>query len=143
MTIISAVDAFHDPDGSKAKAAREWYAVNGPPDVQPLPLGYSERERCQGRSGAHHILKWYARSLAGLDYKVEQHPQYDEFARGVMASEFAPSFTTDDPELQKRFPPCQGLGPGLMWKPPERLEQIPKRRTSRMPPNDSSCVRAV
>jgi hypothetical protein len=119
---ISAIDHVHDPDSPKALAAREWFALHGPADLQPLPLGYSERERCQGRSGAHHILKWYTRSLAGLDYNVELHPKYEEFARGVMASEFAPDFTKDDPELKKRFPPSSlpGLGPGLMWKPPAR-----------------------
>lgn len=129
--ITSAVDALHDPDSPKAKAAREWFAVHGPADLQPLPLGYDERERCQRRSGAHHILKWYARSLASLDYNVELHPKYEEFARGVMASERAPDFTKNDPELQKRFPPCpiEGLGPGLTWKPAQAAARLPKRRS--------------
>jgi hypothetical protein len=127
--IISAVDMLHDPDSSKAQAAREWFAVHGPADVQPLPLGYSERERCQGRSGAHHILKWFARSLAGLGYDVELHPKYDEFASGVMNSEFSPDFIKNDPELKKRFPPCplKGLGPGLVWRAPKRPRGRPRR----------------
>jgi hypothetical protein len=130
MSIISAVDLFHDPDGSEAQAAREWFATHGPADLQPLPLGYSERERCQGRSGAHHILKWYARSLACLHYDVHRHPWFDDFARGVMCSEFAPDFTTEDEELQKRFPPTplEGLVEGLIWEPKKKER---RRRTRR------------
>jgi hypothetical protein len=128
--ITSAVDALHDPDSPKAQAAREWFAVHGPADVQPLPLGYWERECCQGRSGAHHILKWYARSLASNDYDVDKHPSFDDFARGVMASDGSPSFIKDDPELQKRFlpRPLNGLDySSLVWLPPKRPRGRPRR----------------
>ena len=128
--IISAVDANHDPDSPVAQAARDWFAVHGPADLQPLPLGYGERERCQGRSGAHHILKWYARSLASNDYDVDKHPSFDDFARGVMAEERAPSFTKNDPDLNKRFPPCplEGLdAASLVWRRPERPRGRPRK----------------
>ena len=32
----------HNPSGRRAVAARKWLADNGPPDLQPLPLGYNE-----------------------------------------------------------------------------------------------------
>jgi len=130
--IISAVDSSHNPDSPKAHAAREWFSVHGPADLQPLPLGYGERELCQGRSGAHHILKWYARSLASNDYDVDKHPSFDNFARGVMASELTPDFIKNDPELQRRFPP-RPLGglheASLVWLEPKRPRGRPGRAT--------------
>jgi hypothetical protein len=107
----------------RAVLARRWHAKYGPPDrdLQPLPLGYNEREDLK-RGRAPHILAWYARSLAGFDYNVVDHPSFKDYAAGVMASEIAPSFITEDPELQHRFPPrpLPGLGSGLMWLPPEK-----------------------
>jgi hypothetical protein len=107
----------------RAVLARRWHAKYGPPDrdLQPLPLGYNEREALKG-GRAPHILAWYARSLDGFDYNVVDHPSFKDYAAGVMASEIAPSFITEDPELQHRFPPrpLPGLRPGLMWLPPEK-----------------------
>jgi hypothetical protein len=52
---------------------------------------------------------------------VTEHPSFDNYACGVMASEYAPDLIKKDEELQRRFPPCQltGLGPGLCWEPPK------------------------
>ena len=110
----------NDPDGPLARDARTWFADNGPPDLQPLPLGYNERERLK-HGGADHILAWYARSLDGQDYDVYAHPSFYDYARGVMASEFAPYFIKNDEALKKRFPPRElpGMGPGLWWEPPK------------------------
>jgi hypothetical protein len=72
------------------------------------------------RGGVPHILAWYARSLSCREYDVLEHPLFDDYARGVMASEYAPDFITRDEELRRRFPPrhLKGLGPGLCWQPP-------------------------
>jgi hypothetical protein len=114
----------NSPTGRRALAARKWFADNGPPDLQPLPLGYNEREALK-HGGADHILAWYSRSLDGRNYDVLEHPSFDDYARGVMASEHAPDFIrTEDTtgELHRRFPPrhLYGLGPGLYWDPPKR-----------------------
>jgi hypothetical protein len=111
-----------NPRGRKACAARKWFADNGPPDLQPLPLGYYERERLK-HGGADHILAWFACSLDIRKYNVLEHPSFDDYARGVMASEFAPAFIKEDEELKKRFPPrhLDGLGPGLVWLPPKNI----------------------
>jgi hypothetical protein len=103
-----------------ALAAREWFYKNGPPDAQPLPLSYGEREALK-RQGVPHILAWYARSLECQDYDVVEHPTFDDYARGVMASDHAPDFIKKE-ELLKRFPPrlLDGLGSGLYWKRPEK-----------------------
>ena len=118
--IISVVDQSCSPRGRRARFARKWFAGNGPPDIQPLPLGYGEREALKG-GGVPHILAWYARSLDCRNYDVLEHPLFDDYARGVMASEFAPDFITKNENLQQRFPPrlLKGLGPGLSWQPPE------------------------
>jgi hypothetical protein len=110
----------NDPDGPLARNARKWFADNGPPDLQPLPLGYNERERLK-HGGADHILAWYARSLDWRDYDVQAHPSFYDYACGVMASEFAPYFIKDNEALKKRFPPRElaGIGPGFDWLPPK------------------------
>ena len=117
--IISGVDLGHSPRGRRARFARKWLAINGPPDVPPLPLGYDEREALKV-GGLKHVTAWYASSLACLDYTVWDHPSFEGYARGVMASEYAPDFIKKDEELQRRFPPrtLTGLGPALVWEPP-------------------------
>ena len=99
----------NDPTGPAALAARKWLAENGPSGLKPLPLGYNEREALK-HGGVDHILAWFARSLDCRNYDVLEHPAFDEYARGVMASEFCPYFIKDDETLQKRFPlPTVGM----------------------------------
>jgi hypothetical protein len=102
-----------------ALAAREWFYEKGPAYAQPLPLSYGEREALKS-GGVPHILAWYARSLEALDYNYLEHPSFDDYACGVMASEHTPDFIKKE-HLLKRFPPrpLDGLGPGLYWEPPE------------------------
>src|SRR5262245_10279529 len=102
--IISGVEMNSNTRGRRARAARTWFADNGPADMQPLPLGYAERERLKDGS-KRHILAHYARSLADQDYDVENHPSFHDYACGWMASPYAPKSPTNDPELQRRFPP--------------------------------------
>ena len=117
--IISGVDLAHSPRGRRARFARKWFALNSPPDAPPLPLGYDEREDLKV-GGLKHLVAWFACSLACRDYAVEKHPSFDDYARGLMASEYTPGFVKSDGELQRRFPPrpLAGLGPALVWEPP-------------------------
>jgi hypothetical protein len=116
--------------GRKALAARKWFAENGPPDVQPLPLGYDEREQMKSNAAmrivpmSYRILAWYARSLDCRKYDVLKHPSFEDYACGVMASQFSPP-DIQTGELQSRFPArsLYGLGPGLIWEPPEQYEE--------------------
>ena len=84
-----------------------------------LPLSYNEREDLK-HGGVPHILAWFARSLEARYYDYLEHPPFDDYACGVMASEHAPDFIKKE-QLLKRFPPrpLDGLGPGLYWEPPE------------------------
>jgi hypothetical protein len=106
-------------------------ADNGPPDLQPLPLGYNERERFK-HGGVDHILAWYARSLDCRNYDALAHPAFEDYARGVMASDHAPDFIKKDEELQKRFPPrpLQWLNNALVWERPARTRKVLKARAA-------------
>jgi hypothetical protein len=120
--IISGVDDLstrRNPLGRRARFARKWFDLNGPPDARPLPLGYDEREALK-RGGLPHIVAWFASSLACLDYAVKDHPSFDDYGCGIMASEHAPDFIKKDEKLRRRFPPrpLTGLGPALVWEPP-------------------------
>ena len=81
-----------DPIGPQKKAAyrallaREWFALNGPPDVQPLPVSYHERESLKGQGLFAHIVAWYARSLADRNYDVKEHPPFADYVCGVYGS---------------------------------------------------------
>src|SRR5258708_1779990 len=64
--------------------AREWFRINGPADVQPLPVSYDEREALRGTNLLRHILKWYARSLEGRRYNFNEHPPFPDYVSGVL-----------------------------------------------------------
>jgi len=102
----------------RALKARAGFAVTAPPDAPPLPLSYGEREDLKV-GGLSHLVAWYARSLQARNYDVYEHPSFEDYARGVLASPYAPPFITEDEQLTARFPPTplNGLGPGLYWSP--------------------------
>jgi hypothetical protein len=111
----------------KARLAREAFALNGPPDAPPLPIGYDEREHTKRQGRLAKIVGLYARSLENRKYDLQEHPSFDDYAQGVMASEYnGHSHMKEDEELKKRFPPRQlkGLGPGLIWNPPDPPARI-------------------
>ncbi len=114
----------NNPRGRRALAARTWFVENGPPDLQPLPLGYDERERLK-HGGADHILAWYSRSLDCRNYDVVMHPSFHDHACGVMASEYCPYFIKQDEELQRRFPPrrLEWLNNAMVWEPPAHIRK--------------------
>ena len=115
----------NNPDGRRARTARKWLAENGPRDLQPLPLGYNERERFK-HGGVDHILAWYSRSLDCRNYDVLAHPAFEDYARGVMASESCPYFIKQDEELQKRFPPrpLACLNNAMVWERPAPTRKV-------------------
>jgi hypothetical protein len=71
-----------------ALLAREWFAVNGPPDAPPLPL--YDFDNYRGARGLKGVVGLYARSLSRQgygrqSYDVCNHPSFDDFACGLMA----------------------------------------------------------
>ena len=105
----------------RALIAREHFAQHGPADVQPLPLSDEERDRLKS-GGVWHVLALFASSWEARNYDLEEHPPFDEYAAGVLASPHAPDLFKKDQELLMRFPPryLPGLqGGGLHWRPPK------------------------
>jgi hypothetical protein len=122
----------------RALEARARFAEDGPPDAQPLPTGYHEREdrkmshRYPDR--VHYIVALFARSLEALNYDYDTHPKWYEFACGVMASPYAPpERVIPRAEFGRRFPPrnLPGLGPGCYWDPAYLPPSARKRSTNR------------
>jgi hypothetical protein len=129
----------------RALLAREWFAINGPDDAQPLPLSSKEiedRRYAQHglRTGDHannllsHIVAGFASTLQSLDWDFNSCPTFEDFARGVMAMEhdnefgmsgfFHHFFQLDEILwLKKRYPPrhLDGLSPNYAfhWQPPK------------------------
>jgi hypothetical protein len=102
----------------RALTAREWFAVTAPPDAPSLPLSYGEREKLKV-GGLPHLVAWYARSLEARRYEFWEHPSFEDYVSGVLASPYAPDFIKQDAQLRLRFPatPLKGLGSGLYWSP--------------------------
>jgi hypothetical protein len=108
-----------------ALLAREWFAVNGPPDAPPLPL--YDFDSYRGARGLKGIVGFYARSLNRQDYDVRKHPSFDDFARGLMALAVEKGLWNleKDESLIRRFPPrlLPGMTPSAYWDPPEEYEE--------------------
>jgi len=107
-----------------ALRACEYFAEFGPPHLQPLPLSYDDREALKRLWNPElSIFSWYARSLSALDFAIQDHPSFHDFARGVMASEYAPGFVKNSKRLQELYPArhLAGLGKGLYWHNPAKL----------------------
>ncbi|MGB8632882.1 MAG: hypothetical protein WCD69_26495, partial [Xanthobacteraceae bacterium] len=143
---MNGVDPTNEQIRAAARAlkARDEFAKMAPSGAPPLPLSYAAREALK-IGGLPHIVAWFARSLAAQGYDFGKHPYFEPYARGVMASPYAPDFTTQDPALQQQFPPLplKGLGPGLYWDPtPAKIRRASRfeRRLflSSAPPYQSS-----
>jgi hypothetical protein len=108
----------------RALVVRAWFAWDNP-DMPSLPLSYEEREDLKGRGGVGYIVSVYARSLKAHKYDRIRHPPFELYARGVLASRYAPHFLTEGPALRKRFPPrpLPGLGSCLYWDPPKKCRR--------------------
>ena len=65
-----------------------------------------------------HIVAHFAGSLRRQHWDYENHPSFEEYTRGVLASEHTPEFVKADEELRKKYPPrpLRGLGRGLCWE---------------------------
>jgi hypothetical protein len=101
----------------RALEARAWFAAQKPDDAPELPLTYDDRESLKV-NGLPYIVSLFARSLAHRDYRTEGHPKFDEYARGVMASDMTPEWIREDKQLLRRYTPkpLDGMGGGLIWR---------------------------
>jgi hypothetical protein len=113
-----------------ALLAREWFAVNGPPDAPPLPL--YDFDSYRGARGLKVVVGFFARSLARQGYDVRKHPSFEDFARGLMAINTGLWRIETDKQLQKRFPPrpLEGMTRSAFWAPPEEYAELQRRKTA-------------
>lgn len=116
---VKGVDAEgpQKADAYRALAARQRFGDEGPSDAPLLPITRGERQALK-EGGISHLAAWYAESLMRMDYDMDTHPSFDDYARGVMASPHAPDSIKQDQELRRRFPPnpLAHLGSGLVWR---------------------------
>ena len=112
-----------------ALLAREWFAVNGPPDAPPLPL--YDVDSYRNARGLKGVVGFYARSLSRQEYDVCNHPSFDDFARGLMAlaAERGLWGLENDETLMRRFPPrpLVGMMPSAYWDPHEEYSELEAR----------------
>lgn len=117
-------------DAYRALLAREWFALNGPADAQPLPLWCDEGKDLKRDSRLlAYIVRLYARSLDGRNYDVKEHPTFADYVSGVLWEAERvdgdigklPVYPAELVRLQKRYPPRElvGMGPGFCWLPPK------------------------
>jgi hypothetical protein len=115
----------------RALLNREWFALNGPADAQPLPVSMDECELARLRGDLlHYILGLYGRSLEGKDPRV--HPAFADYVGGVLWEAarvdgiigVIPNFH-DAGKLKERFAPRElaGMGPGFCWLPPKEYAE--------------------
>jgi hypothetical protein len=102
--------------------ARDWHAEHAPAWACPLPVEMSDCEWwTYNDCNAFKLLGYFGRSMLWNDLKkYEQHPHFDRFCRGAMASSITPRIIRLDPELQDMFPPqpLAGLALPLHWRNP-------------------------
>ncbi len=116
-----------DPLGEQLRLAenvllvRDWFESQRPADAPSFPLTSADRERIKV-DGVAYIVSLFARSLAMRDYNIGEHPEFEEYARGVMAAtDLIPDCLANDPVLLEQYPPTPlaGLSAGLVWWSPK------------------------
>jgi hypothetical protein len=111
---------------ARALLAREWFCRCGPPDAPPLPIAHYEHERYS--TPFKHLVSDFANSLRANDYDFNRHPNFREFACGVLASDYVNPFVKKSRKLRKRYPPrpLPGIVRGPVWLVPAH-ESYPPR----------------
>jgi len=111
-----------------ALRARAWFARQGPPWAQPLPLSEAEYVAFfLSDSAPLYLVGMYSRSLQARDYDFLGHPLLFDYARGVMANPRIRACLRNDPEMQREFPerPLVGLDDRGRWRPlPDRASKL-------------------
>lgn len=98
----------------RALDAAEKFNLTGPMEYY-LPLTYSDREDLKTRFDEGYVVALFASSLASMQWQYDRHPEYPEFAAGILAlPELGQLILMTDPSLAERYPPVQlpGLKPG-------------------------------
>lgn len=105
---------------AQALRARDWFAINGPPDAPQLPVsGYDiadmKRQHSAPNPALNHIVARFAVSLQGQAWDFSRHPRFDDFARALMAAKNAPDFVVKDETMLRRYRRLAKLMGELGW----------------------------
>src|SRR5215472_5647000 len=101
-----------------ALAAREWFRQHAPPWAPELPLSSSDIGKLvRSKSPAIALVGYFAASLAACNWDFKNHPTFQIYAAGVMASPSASDHLKKDLKLLREFPPRElpGLDQGFIW----------------------------
>ena len=79
------LDALRSKQRGKARFAQRFVYLMGPADAPRIPLSNFEHDNLLV-GGIKQITAWYGRSLALFNYQVFDHPDFEAFGSGVMAS---------------------------------------------------------
>jgi hypothetical protein len=107
-------------EACRAFVAREWHAHRSP-EAPILPIDVLEIDAMMCGGGEAHLFAFFAQSIALAGYNVSGHPPWETYARGVLASPYAPVALRNDHTLIRKYPPrpMTGLSPfNLGWQPP-------------------------
>ena len=105
--------------------AREKFALIGPADAPLLPLSEEEVDDYRNARGLVGVVGFFARSLSIRDYDFAKHPTFNDFARGLMATNTGMWGIEKDKAMRNRFPPrpLTGMTPGAYWAPPKEYAE--------------------
>jgi hypothetical protein len=120
----------------KRLAAREHFALHGPPDAPLMPTDDYERNRAKHASGLLGFIT--AQFIWSLEnqHDLTVHPSFADFAAGLLWQHeniggctelpFAPQQL---PEMKRRYPPrkLEGLE-HFCWRPPQRRARAKEKR---------------
>jgi hypothetical protein len=113
--------AYQKRAAEEALLAQEWFAVYGPPNAPLLPLLPWDWDgmRYGSTGGLPTLIGFYARSLSFQDWRVQNHPSFEDFARGVMVFPNIRERAGQDPLVTTRYPPRSlvGMHDGAFWEP--------------------------
>ena len=111
-------------EACRALFARAWFFIVGPLDAPPLPVNEYEKSRIKYKDPMSHLAAQFCTSLRANGWDYCSHPDFDTYARGVMASPFAADIVRKDEAMRNRYPPKElnYIHPGMLWK----AEPIPK-----------------
>lgn len=122
-TFLSGADpiALQKARACRALRAREWFYHHGPRDAPQLPLSDIELADLKFTDPLSHIVSCFGYSLRSHDWNFNSHPSFEDFARGVLASDHAPDFLRADKAICERYPPrrLRYMGRGLCWEKPK------------------------
>src|SRR5262249_27911752 len=101
-----------------ALAAREWFRQHAPHWAPELPLSSTDIEKLiRSKSPAIALVGFFAASLAACNWDFKNHPTFQIYAAGVLASPYASDHLKKDLKLLREFPPRElpGLDQGFIW----------------------------